>query len=70
MALTTQEKLDAAEDAYHALVTGTSPRVVVDMNGERVEFTPATAGRLQSYIERLKAQLSGTTTSGPLSVYF
>ena len=37
--LTVQERLDAANLAYHQLVTGTMPRVVVDQSGQRVEYT-------------------------------
>lgn len=71
--LTTQQKLDSAEAAYHDLMTGRSARVVVDQNGERVEFTAANAPRLQAYIESLKEQISGLTSSqarGPLAVFF
>jgi len=71
--LTTQQKLDAAEAAYHDLMTGRSARVVVDQNGERVEFTAANASRLQAYINTLQAQIAGqsaTQARGPLSVYF
>lgn len=69
-ALTIQERLLAAECAYHDLMTGRSARVVVDQNGERVEFTAANAGRLQAYIDTLKAELSSTKTRCPLGVYF
>lgn len=70
MALTTQQKLDQAEAAYHDLMTGSSARVVVDQNGERVEFTAANASRLAAYIQELKRQLGTTPASGPLNVYF
>jgi len=63
-ALTPEEKvvLEArlvdAEKAYHALMTGTSARVVVDgLSAERVEFTSANAGLLNGYILKLKGQL-------------
>lgn len=71
MALTTQQKLDAAEQAYHDLMTGRSARVVVDQNGERVEFTAANAARLQAYIDSLKAELNPTTAvRRPMDVWF
>lgn len=54
-----------ARKAYHALVTGTSPRVVVDQSGERVEFTAANAGRLYSYIQMLESQLSVACGASP-----
>jgi len=70
--MTLQERLDAAIMAYHSLMTGTSPRVVVDQNGERVEFTPANASRLAQYIADLQIQITGSSSqvSGPAKVYF
>lgn len=70
MALTTQEKLDAAESAYHDLITGAKPRVVVDQNGERVEFTAANSSKLAQYIKSLKNQLYGNTNPGPMQAFF
>lgn len=52
-----QTNLAEARAAYHALQTGTSPRVVVDQNGERVEFTAANRQGLYSYIKQLESQL-------------
>ncbi len=49
--------LNDARKAYHALMTGTSPRVVVDQNGERVEFTAANGPKLYAYIQQLEMQL-------------
>ncbi len=55
--IATNAMLQDARKAYHALVTGTSPRVVVDQNGERVEFTAANRQSLYNYISQLEAQL-------------
>ena len=52
-----QQRLAAAELAYDRLMTGKAPRVLVDGNAERVEFTPANAGRLKAYIVDLQTQL-------------
>lgn len=49
-------QLADAEQAYHALITGTMPRVAVDQNGERVEFTAANRQDLYAYIQTLKSQ--------------
>lgn len=65
---TVQERLTQAEDAYHQLMLGQSARVVVDQNGERVEYTPANSTKLAAYITELKRQL-GTVTSGPMNVF-
>lgn len=36
---------------------GTSPRVVVDQNGERVEYTAANKTALYNYIQQMESQL-------------
>lgn len=60
--------LTEAETAYHKLVTGTSARVVVDQNGERVEYTSANRNALRSYIEDLRRALGKTTVVPPMRV--
>lgn len=55
---TLQARLTEAEAAYHRLLTGASTRVVVDQNGERVEFTSVSAGSLFAYIVSLKQQIA------------
>lgn len=56
---TTQARLAEAEAALHRLITGQMVRVVVDQNGERVEFTMTNIERLRAYIAELKALLAG-----------
>ncbi len=70
--MTLAEKLADAERALHELVTGTSPRVVVDQNGERIEYTAASAPRLRAYIDDLKRQLTAPKlgSNGPLRAVF
>lgn len=58
-----QALLKDATDAYHNLMTGAAPRVVVDMDGKRVEFATANRGDLNAYILRLQSQL-GTCLPG------
>lgn len=53
MAMTLSEKIADAEMKYHEVATGQSPRVVVDQNGERVEYTPANMTRLFNYLQSL-----------------
>lgn len=65
--LTTAEKLAQAEAALHALLTGKSARVVVDQNGERVEFTSINLGALRAYIDELRG---AGVARGPLRPYF
>ncbi len=50
-------KITMLESRYEAIITGTSPRVVVDQNGERVEFSQANSQKLYAYIQDLKSQL-------------
>lgn len=70
--LTAAQRLVEAEDALHQLLTGTSARVVVDQNGERIEYTAANTGRLRQYIVELKQEIAGATigSNGPLRVVF
>lgn len=73
MTLTLQQRLDAAEEAYHALLLGAAVREVRDQNGEMVVYTAANRDALRAYIEKLKAEIaaSGTTSSRrPLQVFF
>lgn len=76
MALTTAEiatltaRLSEAETAYHKLLTGTSARVFVDQNGERVEYTAANRQALSAYIQELKRLLGRRESRGPMSVWF
>lgn len=50
-------RLAEAELAYHQLALGGQARVIVDQNGERVEFTAGNKGTLAQYIVTLKAQI-------------
>lgn len=66
-------RLAQAEEAYHDLCTGQAIRVMVDQNGERIEYTAATRQGLWAYILLLKSQLSNTeqvTISGPAGFIF
>jgi hypothetical protein len=66
---TPAELLADAKAAYHALVTGKQASVVVDQNGERVEFTRASATTLAAYIAQLETG-SGRVSRGPLNPFF
>ncbi|ARR46693.1 gpW family head-tail joining protein [Vibrio parahaemolyticus] len=54
--MTLLEKLNEAEAAYHALLTGTMA-VSVNKDGRKVEFTRADIDRLRNYIDNLKIEL-------------
>lgn len=67
--------LDEALHAYHSLMIGTSARVVVDQNGERIEFNAANKGNLYGYIITLRTRLGLLTCcdgmpSGPARFWF
>lgn len=51
------ELLATARKAYNDLVLGGAIRVVVDQNGERVEFTAANQARLNMYIQSLLSEM-------------
>jgi tRNA A37 methylthiotransferase MiaB len=61
--LTLQQRLERAEQAYHDLMVGQSVRVLVDQNGERIEYTAANSAKLSAYIQSLRAQLSPRVNS-------
>lgn len=46
-----------AQKQYHLLLTGQAARVLVDQNGERVEFNRANSADLYAYILQLQAAL-------------
>lgn len=51
------ETLRDARKAYNQLMTGGAVRVVVDQNGERVEFTAASAMNLNTYMQQILSQM-------------
>lgn len=69
-------RLKEAESAYHLLQIGRSARVVVDQNGERVEFTATNRATLYSYILELRNMLPSEggscfpNSSGPATFIF
>lgn len=48
--------LAEAKAAYHTLMMGTRARVIVDQNGQRVEFAASNKGDLYAYIQSLEAK--------------
>ncbi len=67
--IATQPLLDDARAKYHALMTGTSARVLVDQNGERVEFTAAKKQDLYAYIQMLESQLAPVSNPVDMRAY-
>lgn len=62
---TVQERLNEAEAAYHALVTGRAVAEVRDQNGETVRYSKADLSKLQLYINSLKDALKATASGLP-----
>lgn len=56
-----RERLARAREQYDKLMTGRAARVIVDQNGERVEFSAIKSGDLASYIRDLEAKLDAAT---------
>ncbi len=69
--MTLQDRIADAKAALHDLMTGRRVRVVVDQNGERVEYSAATRADLSAYIAMLEAELSaGTKAVGAMRPWF
>lgn len=62
-------RLAQAEEALHNLVTGQMARVVVDQNGDRVEFTMTNVADLRAYIASLRVGTLGQANQ-PLRFLF
>jgi hypothetical protein len=62
------DQLTEARAAYHRLQLGEAAVVVVDQNGERVEFRPASAPKLAAYVADLERQLAGRSRAASLKV--
>lgn len=65
-----KRRLTEAEKAYTDAISGRGIRVLVDQNGERIEYGPANLNRLNAYIADLKRQLGYGTVSAPMRVFF
>ena len=66
-------RIEEAKMQMHLLQTGRAARVVVDQNGERVEFSMANIGQLRAYIADLEGQLNASaapTAYGPVGFFF
>jgi hypothetical protein len=70
--ITLIQRYNEAKNAYHALNTGTLARVIVDQNGERVEFNTANRASLYQYIKELEKELGilNPNANPPLSFVF
>jgi hypothetical protein len=53
--------LAEAEAAYQRLMLGRQPRVIIDANGERVEFTSVSADKLRAYVLDLQRRIGALT---------
>lgn len=66
----TPEQLKEARMAYHRIVTGQSVAVVIDQNGERIEFQRANLAALMALIREMELCLSGNRAAmRPMGVY-
>jgi len=69
----TLEMLAEMRADYTALISGNKARVIVDQNGERVEFTAANAQRLYAMIGEVAACLEPSArprSNRPMGFYF
>lgn len=61
-----RERLTRAREQYDKLMNGKAVRVIVDQNGERVEFSAVKSGDLAQYIRELEQQLGAATGGRPV----
>lgn len=64
----TKTMLQEARTAYHNLVIGRAPSVIVDQNGERVEFNRANQAKLAQYIQQMEIALNGCAQGAPSNI--
>lgn len=68
---TAQERLDDAQAAYDALVSGKAVAEFRDSNGETVRYSKADVSLLRQLILDLKNEIAGVTKPlGPMRVIF
>lgn len=66
---TARLRLTQAREQYHKLMMGKAHKVMVDQNGERVEYTAVSVAGLKTYIRELEEFLDPATAArgrGPL----
>lgn len=68
----TKEMLDEARTAYFRISTGQSVAVVIDQNGERIEFQKGNLTALADLIRKMEMELAAGSTGvyRPLRTYF
>ena len=69
----TKEQLALWRADYALLVSGNKARVIVDQNGERVEFTAANAARFYALIQEAAGCLEGMArlrVNRPMGFFF
>ena len=58
--------LTQAKAALKEILMGDKAKVVVDQNGERVEFAAANVDRLRAWIFEMELALGNKTVAGPM----
>lgn len=70
------QRLSRAKEALENIMLGRQARVIVDQNGERVEFSAINLPRLNAYIASLESQLAScldsrsTSPNAPVRYFF
>lgn len=64
-----QKRLEEAYEARHSMALGGAVRVVVDQNGERIEYGPTNMLALNKYILMLENQLGLGGPAAPLETW-
>lgn len=71
--MTLAQQIADAQAQYHLLMTGQKASVLVDQNGERIEFFATNASALAAYIAKLQSQLVNANKPShtrPMGFYF
>ena len=75
MALTAEQRAEMTTDLAQAkaalkeILMGNKAKVVVDQNGERVEFAAANVDRLRAWIFEMDLAWGNKTVTGPMSCW-
>lgn len=75
MALTAEQRAEMTTDLAQAkaalkeILMGNKAKVVVDQNGERVEFAAANVDRLRAWIFEMDLALGNKTVTGPMNFW-
>ncbi|MFL0802443.1 MAG: hypothetical protein K6L81_01910 [Agarilytica sp.] len=66
--LSTADKLEALQEQYDSAVFGIKPKMIIQENGERVDFTNVNIEEAKKRLNELRAKLTMSNNVGPAIV--